>query len=89
MTPHEAVELFRHTLVTMFWLSLPLLALGFITGIVVSLVQVVTSMQDASFSAVPRLWAFFFGLLLFLPWMTLKLIGFTTGLLGDFSRYVH
>jgi flagellar biosynthetic protein FliQ len=89
MTPHAAVELFRNTLMTMFWLSLPLLALGFVTGIVVSLVQVVTSMQDASFGAVPRLWAFFVGLLLFLPWMTMKLIAFTNALLGDFSRYVH
>ena len=89
MTAHAAVELFRHTLVTMFWLSLPFVALGFITGVLVSLIQVVTSMQDASFSTVPRLWAFFLGLLLFLPWMTLKLIAFTTGLLGDFSRYVH
>ncbi|HSM76904.1 MAG TPA: flagellar biosynthetic protein FliQ [Bryobacteraceae bacterium] len=89
MTPHAAVELFRNTLTTMFWLSLPLLALGFVTGIVVSLVQVVTSMQDASFGAVPRLWAFFVGLLLFLPWMTMKLIAFTNALLGDFSRYVH
>lgn len=89
MTPHAAVELFRQTLVTMFWLSLPLLALGFVAGIIVSLVQVVTSMQDASFGAVPRLWAFFFGLLLFLPWMTLRLIAFTTALLGDFSRYAH
>ncbi|HVT93219.1 MAG TPA: flagellar biosynthetic protein FliQ [Bryobacteraceae bacterium] len=89
MTPHAAVELFRGTLITMFWLSLPLLALGFVAGIVVSLIQVVTSMQDASFGAVPRLWAFFFGLLLFLPWMTLKLIAFTTQLFGDFSRYAR
>lgn len=89
MTSQVAIELFRHTLLTMFWLSLPLLALGFVTGVVVSLIQVITSMQDASFAAVPRLWAFFLGLLLFLPWMTLKLVSFTTLLLGDFSRYAR
>ena len=47
-------------------------------GVVVSLIQVLTSIQDTSFGAVPRLAAFLFGLLLLLPWMTAKLVSFTT-----------
>lgn len=72
---------------TTFWLSLPLLAIGFIAGIVISFVQIVTSIQDAAFSTVPRLAAFLVGLLVFLPWMLMKLIAYTTMTLGDFSRY--
>ncbi len=41
------------------------------------------------FASVPRLAAFLFGLLLLLPWMTAKLVSFTTGLFGDFSRYAR
>ncbi len=89
MNQQAAVELFRHALMTLFWLSLPLLALGFVTGVVVSFIQVVTSMQDASFGAVLRLWAFFAGFLLFLPWMTLRLVTYTATLFGDFSRYAQ
>jgi len=89
MTPEMAVEIFRHTLLATFWLSLPILAIGFAVGIGVSLVQVLTSIQDTSFSAVPKLAAFLFGLLLLLPWMTAKLVSFTTVLFGDFSRYVR
>jgi len=89
MTPEMAVEMFRHTLLQTFWLSLPILAIGFAVGIAVSLVQVLTSIQDTSFAAVPKLAAFLFGLLLLLPWMTAKLISFTTVLFGDFSRYAH
>ena len=74
---------------TAFWLSLPLLAIGFLAGIVVSLVQIVTSMQDASFGSVPRLAAFLVGLLLFLPWMLTKAMGYTTALLGDLGRYAR
>ena len=58
MTPEIAVEIFRHTLLETFWLALPLLAIGFVAGIAVSLVQVLTSIQDTAFSAVPRLAAF-------------------------------
>ena len=89
MTPEMAMEIFRHTLMATFWVSLPILAIGFLVGIAISLVQVLTSIQDTSFGAVPRLAAFLFGLLLLLPWMTAKLVSFTTVLFGDFSRYAH
>ena len=74
-------------MMTTFWLSLPLLTIGFIAGIAISLVQIVTSIQDSSFSSVPRLMAFLAGLLLALPWMLIKLVSYTQGLFGDFSRY--
>jgi flagellar biosynthetic protein FliQ len=89
MTPEMAVDIFRNTLLQTFWLSLPILAIGFVVGIAVSLVQVLTSIQDTSFAAVPRLAAFLFGLLLLLPWMTMRLIAFTIALFGDFSRYAR
>jgi len=72
---------------TTFWLSLPLLAIGFIAGIVISLVQIITSIQDSAFSTVPRLAAFLLGLFVFLPWMLMKMIAYTTMVFGDFSRY--
>jgi flagellar biosynthetic protein FliQ len=89
MTPEVAVQIFRHALLETFWLALPILAIGFAVGIAVSLVQVLTSIQDTSFSAVPKLLAFLFGLLLLLPWMTTNLVSYTTLLLGDFGRYAH
>jgi len=89
MTPEMAVDLFRHTLLETFWLSIPLLTIGLFVGVVVSLVQVVTSIQDPSFGAVPRLAAFLFGLLLLLPWMTARIVAFTAALFGDFSRYAN
>ena len=89
MTPEMAVEIFRHALLETFWLGLPILAVGFVVGIVVSLIQVLTSIQDTSFGAAPRLAAFLFGLLLLLPWMTGKLVTYTTALFSDFSRYAR
>jgi flagellar biosynthesis protein FliQ len=83
------VNIFRHTLMETFWLTIPLLAIGFAVGIAVSLLQVLTSIQDTSFGAVPRLTAFLLGLLLLLPWMTSHLIAYTTSLLSDFARYAR
>lgn len=89
MTPQFVVQIFREALITTFWLSLPLLAIGFFAGIAISLIQIVTSMQDSAFSTVPRLAAFLAGILLLLPWMLTKLISYTLSIFGDFQRYAR
>ena len=89
MNQQLAVQIFREAMMTTFWLSLPILSVAFIAGIVISLVQIVTSIQDSAFASVPRLAAFLVGLLLFLPWMLMKLMTYTIMIFGDFSRYAR
>ena len=89
MTPEMVVQILRGALTTTFWLAAPLLAIGFVAGILVSLVQIATSMQDNAFSTIPRLVAFLAGLLLLMPWMLEKTMFYTISLLGDFSRYAR
>ena len=72
-----------------FWLSAPLLAIGLLAGVAVSLLQIVTSIQDTAFSAVPRLMAFLVGIMLLLPWMLSKLMAYTIGIVGDLPRYAR
>ena len=72
-----------------FWLSAPLLAIGLVAGVVVSLLQIVTSIQDSAFSAVPRLLAFMVGIMLLLPWMLQKLMAYTIGIIGDLPRFAR
>lgn len=89
MNNELAVDMIRQALWTSFWLSLPLLLIGFVAGVLLSLVQVVTSLQDSSVSTVPRLAVFVSGLIFLLPWMLGKLLTYTNHLLGDFSRYAR
>jgi flagellar biosynthesis protein FliQ len=89
MTPSSVVELMRAAFLTTFWLSLPVLAVGFVVGIVMSLTQILTSIQDSSFSTVPRLVAFLAVLILAMPWMLTRLITYTTALFGDLGRFAH
>jgi flagellar biosynthetic protein FliQ len=89
MNPQMVVDLFRNMLMTAFWLALPLLAVGFVAGVLISLLQIVTSVQDPAFGAVPRLVAFLAGIVLLLPWMMMRLCTYTTLLFGDFARYAR
>ncbi len=89
MTAEMVVHILRQTLMTTFWLAAPLLLVGFATGIVISLIQIVTSFQDSAFGTVPRLVAFLVGFLALLPWMLSKSVSFVVVLFSDFSRYAR
>jgi flagellar biosynthetic protein FliQ len=87
MTPDAVVQIVRQTLMTAFWLAAPLLVVGFIAGIVVSLVQIATSMQDNAFSTVPRLVVFLTAIVILLPWMLERSMTYAVSILGDLGRY--
>lgn len=89
MTPEFVIQTLREALMTAFWLAAPLLAVGFVVGIAMSLVQILTSIQDSAFSAIPRLMAFLAAFILALPWMLQKITAYTVLTLGDLSRYAR
>ncbi|MGO9971055.1 MAG: flagellar biosynthetic protein FliQ [Bryobacteraceae bacterium] len=89
MTPESVVDLIRQTLLATFWLAAPLLAVGFLAGITVSLLQIATSMQDNAFSTIPRLAVFLVSFVLLLPWMLEKILFYTANLWKDLGRYAH
>jgi flagellar biosynthetic protein FliQ len=89
VTPESVIQILRATLMTAFWLCAPLLMVGFAIGIVMSLLQIVTSIQDSAFSTIPRLAAFLAATLLLLPWMLSKSMAYTVTLFADLGRYAR
>ncbi len=89
MTPELVVETLRQAFLMTLWLGAPLLVIGFLAGIAISLIQIVTSIQDTGFSTIPRLIAFLFGIVLLMPWMLQKMTGYTVAVLGDLGRYAR
>jgi flagellar biosynthetic protein FliQ len=89
MSVTSVVGLMHDAFLTIFWMSLPILSIAFVVGIFISLAQIVTSIQDSSFSAVPRLTAFLAAMLLSMPWMLAKLMAYTSSLFGDLGRFAR
>ena len=89
MTSDAVVEILRQALLAAFWIAAPLMAIAFAAGIVISLAQIVTSIQDSSFSTIPRLIVFVAALLLLMPWMIQRMMVYITALLGDLARYAR
>jgi flagellar biosynthetic protein FliQ len=89
MTLDSVAELVRVCLWTAFWVGLPVLTISFLSGAVMSIVQVLTSMQDSAFNTIPRLIAFFVGMLVFLPWMLERMITYTVSILGHLEKFAR
>ncbi len=89
MTPDAVSHIVGQMFLAAFWVCAPLLAIGLATGILVSLIQIVTSIQDAGFSAIPRLVAFLGGALLLMPWMIHRTTAYASDILGNLSHYAR
>ena len=89
MTADMAAQILRETLLTALWLTAPLLAIALAAGILISLVQIVTSIQDAGFSTIPRLAVFLASILLLMPWMLERMMAYAISIFGNLNRYAR
>jgi flagellar biosynthesis protein FliQ len=88
MGPDQTVEIMRRVLIEAMILSAPLLVMAALVSLVVSLAQTLTSVQEQTLTAVPRLIVVFVVTVMALPWMVHRLVGFTVRLLTGFHKYL-
>jgi flagellar biosynthetic protein FliQ len=82
------ISLIQNALSTLLYIVAPMLGVAIGAGVVVSLVQTLTSIQDQTFSFAPRVVAIFTVFLLTFPWILHILTTFTTSILGDFTPFI-
>jgi flagellar biosynthetic protein FliQ len=88
MNPDLAGQLAREALETTLFLSLPILGIGLIVGLLVSLFQAVTQIQEATLVFVPKIVVVFVALLLLSPWMMRKMMFYTEQLIVNLPLFV-
>jgi flagellar biosynthetic protein FliQ len=87
MTPDTVLSLARDSGVLLLYVAGPLLGAGLVTGLVVSVFQAVTQVQEASLNFVPKLLAIMVVLAFLGHWMLAQLVGYTVGLLTGLEAY--
>ena len=89
MTPEFVVSFAQQAISLTILVAMPMLGLGLIVGLTVSVFQATTSIQEMTLTFVPKILAVFFGLLYFAPWMLDKLVSFTEGILLNIPAYIR
>lgn len=88
MSDALVTSLIHNALMTLMWIVAPMLAVAIIVGIVVSLIQTLTSIQDQTFSFAPRVIVIFVVFLITFPWILQILSTFTNSILSDFTPFI-
>lgn len=78
MTPQMVVSIGREALMVTLLISAPLLTCALVVGLIISIFQAVTQINEMTLTYVPKILAIALALLVFLPWMINKLLDFTS-----------
>lgn len=82
MQPDTALQMMSDLLWTGLLICAPVLGLTLLVGVVVSVLQVVTQVQEASLTFIPKIVVAVVAMVLFGPWMLKKLMFYSSGLIG-------
>ena len=88
MTSEIVTKVVTDALITILEASAPMLICGLVVGVIVSIFQAVTSIQEQTLAFVPKIVAIFASLLVFGTWILNILIQFTTNLFTNMGQYL-
>ena len=87
MTSDLVIQLFSQLLWNAALIAAPVLLVTLVVGLVVSVLQVVTQIQEMSLTFVPKIVTVVATLILFDPWMLRKLLAYSSGVISNIPAY--
>jgi flagellar biosynthetic protein FliQ len=89
MNPDVVLRIAKDMIEITLFISLPIMGIGLIVGLLVSLFQSLTQMHEMTLVFVPKIVAVLLGLLFLLPWMMQKLVFYTQNLIVSLPQYAR
>ncbi|MGL5259243.1 MAG: flagellar biosynthesis protein FliQ [Lachnospiraceae bacterium] len=89
MTIDTVSSIASEALYTIVLTAAPVLIVSLIVGLIVSIFQTVTSIQEQTLTFVPKILAIFLSLIVFGHWMLNNMVTFMTNLWTDFTVYIR
>ncbi len=88
LTEGQVMDISREAIYTVIMTAAPLLLTSLVVGLIISIFQTVTSIQEQTLTFVPKILAVFAMMLLVGAWMLNNMSSFMVRLWSDFSMYV-
>jgi len=89
MTPEFVIGFARQSIELALMIAMPMLGIGLLVVIVVSVIQAATQIQEMTLTFIPKVVAIFLALLLAFPWILDKMVTFTRNLIINIPNYVR
>ena len=89
MTVNDVTAIAEQAIYTIIKCSAPMLLVSLCVGLIVSIFQTVTSIQEQTLTFVPKVLAIFLALIIMGHWVVNNMVEFMTGLWTDFNLYLR
>ncbi len=86
MTPEAITTVMRETILALLWVSAPIMVLALVVGLVIGLLQALTSIQESTLTFVPKIILVFAALIVLFPFMAGQMNTFTMGLFARMAN---
>ena len=89
MTPEFVIGFARQSIELALMIAMPMLGIGLLVGILVSVIQAATQIQEMTLTFIPKVVSIFIALLLAFPWILDKMVTFTRNLILNIPNYIR
>jgi len=89
VAPDLVVEIVQRAIQTTLYLSAPVLLISLAAGLMISLLQAVTQINEPTLTFLPKLLAAALALFIFFPWMISLMVGFSSDLISNIPGYIR
>ena len=89
MSIDTVIDIARETVMIILKVSAPMLLASMVVGLIISVFQTITSIQEQTLTFVPKVIGVFVMIMLIGNWMLTELSGYINMLWSDFSKYVR
>ncbi|HHT42805.1 MAG TPA: flagellar biosynthesis protein FliQ [Firmicutes bacterium] len=88
MTDLVVVSIAREAVLTILLVAGPALGIGMLVGLLVSIFQATTQIQEQTLTFIPKIVAVLVSIVIFGPWMIRRLVDFAERLLGELPSFI-
>ncbi|HHV17309.1 MAG TPA: flagellar biosynthesis protein FliQ [Thermoanaerobacterales bacterium] len=89
MTQETVIYLAREALSVVLLVAAPMLGFGMLVGVIVSILQATTQIQEQTLTFVPKIIAVMIAIIVFGPWMLTVVTQFTRNLFSELPKFIH
>lgn len=80
----QAIQLVRETLTLMLFLAAPILLVALVIGLIISVIQAATQLQEQTLSFVPKILGMGAVAIITAPWLFMKIMDFSARMFGGY-----
>ena len=88
MSQNFIIHIFEQAVYTILIVSAPMLGLGLLVGLIVSIFQATTQIQEQTLAFIPKIVAILIAFIAFGPWMLTKLMEFTYSIFSQLGTFI-